>query len=131
MVIIFFSIASILQTLYFLNSWWTVTHCNNFPQIDFWIKLLFFRVLFILPEVNIRYSKDPNGTNDAEFNSKRGIYAALFFWVSAGMTIMPDGPFLRPHPLIWRAAFAFSIVYELFLIYTLFQVSLKYFIFLL
>merc|ERR1719464_1994983 len=34
---------------------------------------------------------------------------------------MPDGPFLRPHPLIWRAAFAFSIVYELFLIYTLFQ----------
>ena len=93
--------------------------------IDFWPKLLFFRVLFILPEVNIRYSKDPNGTNDAEFNSKRGIYAALFFWVSAGMTIMPDGPFLRPHPLIWRAAFAFSIVYELFLIYTLFQVSLS------
>ena len=38
------------------------------------------------------------------------------------MTIMPDGPFLRPHPLIWRAAFAVSIVYELGLIYMLCQV---------
>lgn len=60
---------------------------------------------------------------DSEYNSRRGICAALFFWVFAGMTIMPDGPFLRPHPAIWRAAFAVSIVYELLLIYTLFQVS--------
>ena len=34
-----------------------------------------------------------------------------------------SGPFLRPHPAIWRAAFAVSIVYELLLIYILFQVS--------
>ena len=62
-------------------------------------------------------------SEDSEYNSKRGICAALFFWVFAGMTIMPDGPFLRPHPAIWRAAFAVSIVYELLLIYILFQVS--------
>lgn len=37
------------------------------------------------------------------------------------MTIMPDGPFLRPHPAIWRLAFAASIVYELCLIFILFQ----------
>ena len=62
-----------------------------------------------------------------------------------GMTIMPDGPFLRPHPAIWRLkiilrifylitllnnrvtcvfrlAFAVSIFYELLLIYILHQV---------
>ena len=60
---------------------------------------------------------------DPEYNSRRGLFAALFFWVVAGITIMPDGPFLRPHPAIWRAAFAVSIVYELLLIYLLFQVS--------
>ena len=60
---------------------------------------------------------------DPEYNSRRGLFAALFFWVVAGITIMPDGPFLRPHPVIWRAAFAVSIVYELLLIYLLFQVS--------
>ena len=37
------------------------------------------------------------------------------------MTIMPDGPFLRPHPALWRFAFAVSIVYELLLIFVLFQ----------
>ena len=79
-------------------------------------------ILLILCLVYVGVIEDPN-ENDRDYNVKRGIYAALFFWVFAGMTIMPDGPFLRPHPLIWRAAFAVSIVYELFLIYTLFQVS--------
>jgi len=41
--------------------------------------------------------------------------------VALGMTIMPDGPFLRPHPALWRFAFAVSIIYELLLIFVLFQ----------
>jgi len=59
---------------------------------------------------------------DATYNTRRGAIAALFFWVTLGATIMPDGPFLRPHPAIWRLAFAVSIVYELILIFLLFQV---------
>ena len=47
--------------------------------------------------------------------------AAMFFWVTLGMTIMPDGPFLRPHPALWRSAFAIAVFYELLLIYILFQ----------
>jgi len=58
---------------------------------------------------------------DAAQNGKRGFAVALFFWVTLGMTIMPDGPFLRPHPAIWRLAFAVSIFYELLLIYILHQ----------
>ena len=34
---------------------------------------------------------------------------------------MPDGPFLRPHPALWRFCFAFAIFYQLVLIYILFQ----------
>jgi phosphatidylserine synthase 2 len=60
-------------------------------------------------------------SDDSDYNSRRGLLAAVFFWVFAGMTIMPDGPFLRPHPAIWRCAFAASIVYELMLIFMLFQ----------
>jgi phosphatidylserine synthase 2 len=56
-----------------------------------------------------------------EYNTRRGLLAALFFWVGAGMTIMPDGPFMRPHPALWRFAFAVSVVYELLLIFMLFQ----------
>jgi len=58
---------------------------------------------------------------DSLHNGKRGFMAAVFFWVTLGMTIMPDGPFLRPHPALWRFAFACSIFYELLLIYILHQ----------
>ena len=47
--------------------------------------------------------------NNTSYNSRRGLTAALFFWVAAGMTIMPDGPFIRPHPAFWRFCFAVSI----------------------
>ena len=58
---------------------------------------------------------------DSTYNGRRGFLAALFFWVMLGMTIMPDGPFLRPHPALWRFCFAVAIFYELALIYILFQ----------
>eukprot|EP00096_Caligus_rogercresseyi_P010772 TRINITY_DN4020_c0_g1_i1.p1 TRINITY_DN4020_c0_g1~~TRINITY_DN4020_c0_g1_i1.p1 ORF type:complete len:457 (+),score=134.28 TRINITY_DN4020_c0_g1_i1:64-1434(+) len=63
--------------------------------------------------------EDP--VEDTEFNSRRGLLAAAYFWVALGLTIMPDGPFLRPHPALWRLAFAVSIAYELILIFILFQ----------
>jgi len=59
--------------------------------------------------------------DDSVHNGKRGAVAVLFFWVTLGMTIMPDGPFLRPHPALWRFAFACSVFYELLLIFILFQ----------
>jgi len=58
---------------------------------------------------------------DTTYNFRRGFGLALFFWLTLGMTIMPDGPFLRPHPAIWRLAFAASIFYELLLVYILHQ----------
>lgn len=58
---------------------------------------------------------------DSTYNGKKGFVAALFFWLALGMTIMPDGPFLRPHPALWRFSFAMGIFYELLLIYILFQ----------
>lgn len=91
------------------------------PHISFFWKAHTATVLIFLVLCLTYVGVIENPTDDSEFNSKRGIYAALFFWVFAGMTIMPDGPFLRPHPLIWRAAFAVSIVYQLILIFILFQ----------
>ena len=34
---------------------------------------------------------------------------------------MPNGPFIRPHPIVWRLVLATSIVYLLFLVFILFQ----------
>jgi len=51
------------------------------PHISFFWKAHTTSVLIFLILVGfyVGVIEDPNGTNDAEFNSKRGIYAALFF----------------------------------------------------
>jgi phosphatidylserine synthase 1 len=33
----------------------------------------------------------------------------------------PNGPFIRPHPIIWRIVFGISVIYTLTLQFTLFQ----------
>lgn len=53
----------------------------------------------------------------------RGLVASLSAFILLGVTVTPDGPFKRPHPAIWRLTFIISIVYELGLIFVLYQVS--------
>ena len=87
----------------------------------FWRAHTFTVLLFLIGcLIYVGVIEDPLEHN-TEYNSRRGLLAALFFWVALGMTIMPDGPFLRPHPALWRFAFAVSIVYQLLLIFILFQ----------
>ncbi|CAI4223695.1 unnamed protein product [Auanema sp. JU1783] len=43
----------------------------------------------------------------------------LFLVVSA--LAFPNGPFIRPHPLLWRIIFGLSVVYMMILQFTLFQ----------
>jgi phosphatidylserine synthase 2 len=49
--------------------------------------------------------------------------ASVLAFILIGVTVTPDGVFKRPHPVVWRFAFCCSIVYELGLIFTLFQVT--------
>ena len=48
--------------------------------------------------------------------------ASLVF-VIYGTTQLRDGPFVRPHPAVWRAVQAVSVLYLLLLVYLFFQVS--------
>uniref|UniRef100_A0A7E4W0S0 Phosphatidylserine synthase n=1 Tax=Panagrellus redivivus TaxID=6233 RepID=A0A7E4W0S0_PANRE len=56
-----------------------------------------------------------------ENNIYHGLQAvgALFIILSA--LVFPNGPFIRPHPLIWRIVFGLSVLYVLVLQFTLFQ----------
>jgi len=60
--------------------------------------------------------------DSSEYNAKRGLIACVSVFILLGVTITPDGPFLRPHPALWRFLFCLSILYELALIFVLFQV---------
>ncbi|MEE6499376.1 hypothetical protein FKM82_003427 [Ascaphus truei] len=51
----------------------------------------------------------------------RGIVASILVFLCFGVTQAKDGPFSRPHPAYWRFWLCVSVVYELFLIFILFQ----------
>ncbi|XP_053418629.1 phosphatidylserine synthase 2 isoform X2 [Nycticebus coucang] len=65
---------------------------------------------------------------DTAYNTKRGIVASILVFLCFGVTQAKDGPFSRPHPAYWRFWLCVSVVYELFLIFILFQDKLDGFV---
>lgn len=45
----------------------------------------------------------------------------IFFFLIISILVFPNGPFTRPHPVVWRLVFGLSVVYALFLLFLLFQ----------
>nr|XP_027237715.1 phosphatidylserine synthase 2-like [Penaeus vannamei] len=79
------------------------------------LTTLFCMICFLL------YEALTSQHEDMEDNIKRGLVASLSAFILLGVTVTPDGPFKRPHPAIWRLTFIISIVYELGLIFLLYQ----------
>lgn len=60
-------------------------------------------------------------TTDDIASTKRGLAVAAFMFIMVGVTQFNDGPFTRPHPALWRAFLAVSVLYWLILVFLLFQ----------
>ncbi|XP_077994154.1 phosphatidylserine synthase 2-like [Glandiceps talaboti] len=58
---------------------------------------------------------------DTSYNVKRGVLATVVVFCLFGMTQAKDGPFNRPHPALWRLLLTLSVIYELILVFVLFQ----------
>jgi phosphatidylserine synthase 2 len=50
-----------------------------------------------------------------------GIYAAISAFLLFSMIQFRDGPFVRPHPAFWRIVLGLNLLYELSLVFLLFQ----------
>ena len=61
--------------------------------------------------------------DDMLYNVRRGVVAVIIVFILIGVIHMPDGPFVRPHPVVWRLVLCMLILYVLLLIFALFQVS--------
>ena len=61
--------------------------------------------------------------DDMLYNVRRGVVAVVIVFILIGVIHMPDGPFVRPHPVVWRLVLCVLILYVLLLIFALFQVS--------
>ncbi|KAK7891611.1 hypothetical protein WMY93_023574 [Mugilogobius chulae] len=78
-------------------------------------------VLFILTCALVYVTLLEETPQDTTYNTKRGIVASILVFLCFGVTQAKDGPFSRPHPAYWRFWLCVSVVYELFLIFILFQ----------
>lgn len=50
-----------------------------------------------------------------------GVYAAIVSFLMFSMIQFRDGPFIRPHPAFWRMVLGINLLYELALVFLLFQ----------
>ena len=51
----------------------------------------------------------------------RGVYASIMAFLLFSMIQFRDGPFIRPHPAFWRVMLGINLLYELALVFLLFQ----------
>ncbi|KAF7298649.1 Phosphatidylserine synthase 2 [Mycena indigotica] len=52
---------------------------------------------------------------------RMGVYAAVSFFLVFSTLQFRDGPFIRPHPAFWRVLLGVNLLYELALVFLLFQ----------
>ena len=50
-----------------------------------------------------------------------GVYAAIAAFLMFSMIQFRDGPFIIPHPAFWRVVLGVNLLYELALVFLLFQ----------
>lgn len=50
-----------------------------------------------------------------------GIYACIGAFLTFSLIQFRDGPFVRPHPAFWRIVLGLNLLYELALVFLLFQ----------
>ncbi|KAL0961865.1 hypothetical protein UPYG_G00332640 [Umbra pygmaea] len=88
-------------------------------SIDFFYKphtltLLTFTVASLMYFV---FSRDDS---DADKNLRVGLLLVVSFFLVISVLAFPNGPFIRPHPAIWRMVFGLSVLYFLFLVFLIF-----------
>ena len=54
-------------------------------------------------------------------NILHGLVALAVVHMVVSVLAYPNGPFIRPHPALWRVVFGVSVLYLLFLVFILFQ----------
>lgn len=97
-----------------------VIHDPIDPTIDFLYKPHTATALFVTLTA-LYYVGFSGDSDDIVMNVKRGITSAVFFILLFGVLMFKDGPFIRPHPAIWRVVLACGLAYQCFLVFLFFQ----------
>lgn len=90
-----------------------------------WLLILFAskvkRAILCLQLKNHKSCLSLSGDQSTEQNIWNGIKAMCILFLVLSALALPNGPFIRPHPIFWRVVFGISVLYTLILQFTLYQ----------
>lgn len=90
-------------------------------SIEFFYKPHTLTLLFtgIVAVIYIAFTR--NADNNLENNLWAAAKVIIFFFMIISVIAFPSGPFIRPHPVIWRMVFGITVLYLMMLLFILFQ----------
>jgi len=104
------------------RKWYSTSYANgeNCPVVDVSIPWLYEShsvwVLSIVSVV-IWYAANRSGPFDSLSDALWAcVPYAVSIFLAVGLFAFPSGPFIRPHPILWKIVFGLSVLYLLFLI---------------
>ncbi|KAI8349253.1 PSS-domain-containing protein [Mortierella sp. GBAus27b] len=97
-----------------------MTPAEQDPAVGFFYKPRTLTVLSVMLLGLVYVAMTPD-IDDTSNNVKLGLIAAIGSFCVFGMLQFRDSLLLRPHPALWRVVLSLGVVYQLFLVFLLFQ----------
>ncbi|XP_046865044.1 phosphatidylserine synthase 1-like [Xenia sp. Carnegie-2017] len=88
--------------------------------LEFFYKPRTITALCCLSMYLIYFASTHNPEVALSKNIFKGLVAIIVVFLIVSMLVAPNGPFTRPHPLVWRVVFGISVVYLLAFTFLLF-----------
>ena len=101
----------------FRTSYIYLTFLPEFFYKPHTISLMFFCVL------SLTYTAFTRDDSDWHNNILTGLVGVLVLFMIISILTLPNGPFTRPHPALWRCVLGVSILYLLLVQFLLHQVG--------
>ncbi|KAI0079487.1 PSS-domain-containing protein [Panus rudis PR-1116 ss-1] len=90
-------------------------------SVEFFYKPITLTVLGVALAVLAYVATTQDVLEEGRDKRRVGAYAAIASFLLFGVIQFRDGPFIRPHPAFWRLVLGINLLYELGLVFLLFQ----------
>ncbi|KAL0961514.1 hypothetical protein HGRIS_006455 [Hohenbuehelia grisea] len=90
-------------------------------SVEFFYKPITLTALSVALAVLAYVATTQDVLEEGRDKRRVGVYAAISAFLLFSMLQFRDGPFIRPHPSFWRMALGINLLYELAMVFMLFQ----------
>ncbi|KAG8886587.1 hypothetical protein FRB97_000006 [Tulasnella sp. 331] len=94
---------------------------TNDTSVEFFFKPSTLTALVVALSVLAYVAMTNDVLEEGRDKKVLGLYASIGAFLLFSMIQFRDGPFIRPHPAFWRIVLGINVLYELLLVYLLFE----------